>query len=107
TLDLGTVTMQQQVRASLVLVSTGAAEVDIAPSAWLSRVDAAGRPLDAAINLSANIPVRIAFDVQWPPITERAGVVPAGKPVRPTGKIILRWNDREVEVPVQMVVQRP
>jgi hypothetical protein len=48
----------------------------------------------------------LAFDVQWPPIAERASKVARGKPVRPTGKITVRWNDQQFDVPVQIVVQR-
>jgi hypothetical protein len=106
-LDLHTVTMQQPVRASLVLVSTASTSARITSSAWLARVDSAGKPLDAPLKLAANVPVRVAFDVQWPPIVERAATVAAGKPVRPTGKITVHWNDQQLEVPVQMVVQRP
>lgn len=105
-LDLGTVLMNQPVRASLMVVSTAATNVEITASTWLARVDAGGRRLSDPLKLSTNVPVRVAFDVQWPPIAERASKVARGKPVRPTGKITVRWNDQQFDVPVQIVVQR-
>jgi hypothetical protein len=106
-LDLGAARLRQPVRASLVLVSSAPASVKIDASAWLARVDGRGEPLDTPLKLQANVPVRVAFDVQWDPIAERAATVAAGRPVRPTGRITVRWNDGELEVPVQIVVQRP
>ncbi len=106
-LDLGTVRLGQHLRASsLILISSADAEVTIVPSAWLARVDGAGRVLEEPLRLAANKPMRVAFDVVWGPIRERGGAsIAAGKPVRPTGRITLRWNDREIDVPVQMLVE--
>jgi hypothetical protein len=106
-LDLGTVRLGQHLRAaSIILISSADAEVTIAPSAWLARVDGAGRVLDEPLRLATNKPVRVAFDVVWEPIREKgAASIAAGKPVRPTGRITLRWGEREIEVPVQMVVE--
>jgi hypothetical protein len=105
-LDLGTVRLGQQLRVtSLIVISSGDTDVTIAPPAWLARVDGAGRVLDEPLRLTTNKPVRVAFDVVWDPIRERgAGSLGAGKPVRPTGKIRLRWDGNEIEVPVQIVV---
>ena len=106
-LDLSTVRLGQHLRAaSIILISSADAEVMIAPSAWLARVDGAGRVLDEPLRLAMNKPVRVAFDVVWEPIREKgAASIAAGKPVRPTGRITLRWGEREIEVPVQMVVE--
>jgi hypothetical protein len=104
-LDLGTVTLDQRKGASFVLVSNAAAVVSLAPSAWLERVDNSGRAVDAPIQLAANAPYRVALQVDWAPIRERgAKSIAEGKPVRPTGKVIVRWNESELEIPVQMVV---
>ncbi len=105
-LDLGTVKMGQPTRASLMLISSGATTVEIEPSQWLARVDSAGRRLSEPLKLGTNTPVRVAFDVQWDPIAERTKDTAAGKPVRPTGKIVVRWNGQEIVVPVEMVVTR-
>jgi hypothetical protein len=105
-LDLGQVRLNQPVQASLVLVSTGSTSVEVAPTPWLKRVDAAGKALDEPIRLRTNTPVRVGFAVQWPPIVERLGKVAAGKPVRPSGTIVVRWDGNELTVPVQMVVAR-
>ncbi len=104
-LDLGTVALDQRANASFVLIGNAAAAVTLVPSAWLTRIDNSGRPVDAAIQLAANTPYRVALRVEWGPIRERgAASIAAGRPVRPTGKITVRWNDAELEIPVQMVV---
>jgi hypothetical protein len=105
-LDLGTVDMKQKVRATLLLVSSATTTVEIETSAWLTRCDAAGKRVDTPLKLPTNTPVRVAFDVQWDPIVERIGSTKPAKPVRPTGKITVRWNDRTLEVPAEMVVRR-
>ena len=105
-LDLGKVAMRQPVRADLTLIATGATVARIESSAWIARVDAAGKVIDGPLRLQANTPVRVALQVQWAPIIDRAASVPKGKPVRPTGKITVRWGERSLEVPVQMVVTR-
>ena len=105
-LDLGDVGLKQNVRATLMLISTAPTSVTIDASAWLARCDATGRRVDAPIRLAANAPVRVAFDVQWDPIIERIGAARNGKPVRPTGKITVRWDGRAIEIPAQMVVRR-
>lgn len=107
-LDLGTVDFKRDARVSLVLVSSAPAEVEIAPTAWLRRADASGRTLDAPLRLGTNTPVRVEFRVEWEPIAGRAPAsFSAGKPVRPTGRIVVRWDGREIEVPVQMTVPVP
>ena len=104
-LDFGSVRRKQQTRASLVVVSTAPAELAIEPTPWLQRVDAAGRVLDAPLKLQTNVPIRLEFRVHWPPILERgAASFDAGLPVRATGRITLRWSDRETAVPVEMIV---
>jgi hypothetical protein len=46
------------------------------------------------------------MQVDWAPIRERgAASIAAGKPVRPTGKIVVRWDESELEIPVQMLVK--
>ena len=106
-LDLGKVRAQQPVRASLILVSTAPAAVTIEPPAWLQRVDGSGRVLEAPLTLATNVPVRLELRVYWPPIEERAKAsFAAGRPVRPTGRIIVRWNDRILEIPVEMVASK-
>ena len=107
-IDLGTVEMQQAARASLVLISSAATDVEIEPTPWLHRVDGSGRKLDAPLRLATNVPMRVEFRVHWEPIVERAGAsFTAGKPVRPTGRIVVRWDGRAIEVPVQMTVPPP
>ncbi len=106
--DLGAVTMGQQTRTSLVLISSAVTEVEIVPTAWLQRVDGSGRVLDGPLRLATNVPVRVEFRVHWPPIAERATAsFAAGKPVRPTGRLLVRWDGRAIEVPVQMTVPPP
>jgi len=105
-LDLGAVAMGQKLRTTLLLISTAPATAEIESSAWLARADAAGRRVETPLRLSANTPVRVAFDVVWEPIEERVRALAHGKPVRPTGKITVRWDGRELEVPAQMVVRR-
>jgi hypothetical protein len=108
TLDLGTVDVNQMARASIVLVSSGTTDARIEPPAWLRRSDGRGRAVDAPLRLATNVPVRVEFRVVWAPIIERAGAsFEAGRPVRPTGHIVVRWDGREIEVPVQMVVPPP
>lgn len=105
-IDLGTVTLRQPVRTDIVLISTGAALADVTASVWLARVDAAGKVIDGPLRLKANTPVRVALQVQWAPIVDRAVSVEKGKPVRPTGKITIRWGERSIDVPVVMVATR-
>jgi hypothetical protein len=107
-IDLGTIEMQGAARASLVLISSAATDVEIEPTPWLRRVDGSGRKLDAPLRLATNVPMRVEFRVHWEPIAERAGAsFSAGKPVRPTGRITIRWDGRAIEVPVQMTVPPP
>ena len=107
-LDLGTVELKRPVRASIVLVSSGATSVEIEPPAWLRRTDGSGRVLDAPLKLATNVPVRVEFRVEWAPIVERAAPsFEKGKPVRPTGRIVVRWEGREIEVAASMVVPAP
>lgn len=106
-LNLGDVKFGADVRGSVVLVSTAPARCAIEASAWLARVDAAGREQTAPLELLTNRPVRVAFAVRWEPIEQRATGVAAGKPVRPTGKITVRWDAGELVVPVQVVARRP
>ena len=105
-LDLGTVEANARVRASLMLISTAPALVEMRPSAWLRRVDGDGTPLDGALRLATNTAVRVVFEVLWEPILERAKDVARGKPVRPTGRVTVRWEHGEVDIPLQMVVRR-
>lgn len=103
-LDLGSTRAKQPVRTSLILISTGPASVTIDPPAWLQRVDASGRVLETPLKLATNVAMRVELRVHWPPIEERAKPsFDAKRPVRPTGRIIVRWNDRVLEVPVEMV----
>ncbi|TAK66213.1 MAG: J domain-containing protein [Dehalococcoidia bacterium] len=107
-LDLGTVDLRQNARASLVLVSSSTTEATIEPPAWLRRSDGSGRPVDAPLRLATNVPVRVEFRVDWAPIVERASAsFEARRPVRPTGRIVVRWDGNEIEVPAQMVVPPP
>ncbi|MEX2227612.1 MAG: J domain-containing protein [Dehalococcoidia bacterium] len=105
-LDLGTVDMKQKVRATMLLISTAATTVDIDTSVWLARCDAGGKAIQAPLKLPTNTPVRVVFDVRWDAIIERIGDAKSGKPVRPTGKITVRWDGRKLEVPAQMVARR-
>lgn len=107
-LDLGTVGMRQDARVSLVLVGSGATEVTIEPTPWLQRVDGSARVLDAPLRLAGGVPMRVEFRVHWPPIADRAAAsFAAGKPVRATGKVAVRWDGGVLEVPVQMTVPAP
>jgi hypothetical protein len=54
------------------------------------------------------VPVRVEFRVDWAPILERAKAsFEAGRPVRPTGTIVVRWEGRSLDAPAQMVVTAP
>jgi hypothetical protein len=106
-LGLGYARLRQPVRASLVLVSTSPVDVTIEPAPWLRRVDGSGRELDAPLKLATNVPVRVEFRVHWPPIAERGSAsFAAGRPVRVTGRIIVRWDDRELEIPAEIVAAK-
>lgn len=103
-LDLGTVKLRQAVRTSIAVVSTAPAELTIAPTPWLQRVDGAGRVLDTPLKLATNTPVRIDLRVHWQPIEERgAKSIAAGRPIRATGHISLSWDGHTTEIPVAMV----
>ena len=107
TLDLGNARLQQPVRGSIVLVSTAPADVTIEPTPWLQRVDGSGRVLDVPLKLATNVPVRVEFRVDWAPIAERgAKSFAAGRPVHATGRIRIRWNDREMEIPAEVVAAK-
>lgn len=107
-LDLGTVDLHRPVRASLVLVSTETTEAAIEPPAWLRRSDGNGRTIEGPLRLATNVPVRVELRVDWVPIAERASSsFEAGHPVRPTGRIVVRWEGNTIEVPAQMVVPPP
>lgn len=108
-LDAGTVDASARVRASLVLVSTGRASVEVAPPGWLYVSGGDGRERKGVVRLEPNVPVRVEFGVRWEPILERARTsFAAGRPVRPTGTIVLRWGEgRTAEVRAQMVVKAP
>ena len=106
-LDLGNARLKQPIRASLVLVSTAPADVTIEPAPWIERVDGSGRVLDAPLKLATNVPVRVEFRVHWPPIAERGRAsFEAGRPVHATGRIIVRWNDRVLEIPAEITVAK-
>ncbi len=107
-LDLGAVDASARAQASLVLISSAATTVSIEPPAWLRRVDGDGRERAEPLRLPGNVPVRVEFAVRWEPILERAaGSFAAGRPVRPTGTIAVRWGERSLEVPAQIVVRPP
>jgi hypothetical protein len=106
-IDLGSAKLDQPVRASVILVSTAATTVTVEPPPWLRRADGSGRELDAPLKLATNVPVRVEFRVHWPPIAERgAASFGAGRPVHATGRIVVRWNDRELEIPAEIVVAK-
>jgi hypothetical protein len=105
-LDLGTVRLDQKKTATFSLLSNAASSVTLEPSAWLTRTDNSGHAVDGPVALTANMPYRVTLAVEWAPIHERGATsIAAGKPVRPTGKIIVRWDDSELEIPVEMVVK--
>jgi hypothetical protein len=107
-LDLGTIDLRKPARASLVLVSSGPTQAEIEPPGWLVRTDGSGRAIDAPIKLATNVPVRVEFRVDWAPIVERATAsFEAGRAVRPTGRIVVRWEGRSIEVPAEIVVPHP
>lgn len=98
-LDFGTAVCGSATRATLILTSTAATSATIDCSAWLTRVDAAGQRVDVPVRLGARTQVRVSFAVDWAPIIARA----TRWPVRPTGKVTIRWDDREIDVPALMV----
>ncbi len=107
-LDLGAVDADARARASLVLMSSGATTVEIEPPAWLRRVGGDGRVRTEPLPLAADVPVRVELAVCWEPIFERAAAAFAGgRPVRPTGRVVVRWGERVLEVPAQVVVRPP
>ena len=106
-LDLGSAKLGKPVRASVVLVSTAPVDLTIEPTAWLQRVDGSGRVLDAPLALATNVPMRVEFHVHWPPIAERGRVsFAAGRTARATGRIVVRWNDRKLEIPAEITVAK-
>ena len=103
-LDLGTVRVNATTRASIVLASSARGEATIETPAWLRRVDAAGRPLDGPLQLAPDTEVRVALRVEWAPIIERGeSSLKAGRPVRPSGTIVVTCGDQRIEIPAQMV----
>jgi hypothetical protein len=107
-LDLGRVKASAPARAAIALVSSAPATVSIEPPAWLERVEGDRPPRSDDVRLATNTPVRVEFAVRWPPILERAAASFAeGRPVRPTGTIIVRWGERTIEVNAQIVVEAP
>jgi hypothetical protein len=106
-LDLGSARLRQPTRGSLVLVSTAATDVTIDPPPWLQRIDASGRARAAPLKLATNVPVRVEFGVDWAPIAERGKAsFDGGRPVHATGRIVVRWNDRELEIPAEITVAK-
>ena len=106
-LDLGSARLRQPMRGSIVLVSTAAADVTIEPPAWLQRIDGSGRALTAPLKLATNVPVRVEFGVDWAPIAERGKPsFDGGRPVHATGRIVVRWNDRVLEIPAEITVAK-
>ncbi len=106
-LDLGSARLRQPVRVSIVLVSTAATDVSIEPPAWLQRVDGSGRALGAQLKLATNVPVRVELGVEWAPIAERGRAsFDAGRPVHATGRIVVRWNDRDLAIPAEITVAK-
>jgi hypothetical protein len=104
-LDLGTVTIDQRTDTTFALVSNAATTVGVQLPAWLRRVDGSGNVIESAIQLTANTPYRVALRVDWAPIRERgAASIRAGKPVRPTGTIVVRWESSDLALPAEMVV---
>ncbi|MDE3096891.1 MAG: hypothetical protein KGK07_12960 [Chloroflexota bacterium] len=107
-LDLGAVDADARAHASLVLVSSAATTVEIEPPAWLRRVGGDGHARTGPLRLAADVPVRVELAVRWEPIFERAAAAFAGgRPVRPTGRVVVRWGERALEVPAQVVVRPP
>jgi hypothetical protein len=105
-LDLGVVTLGTRVRAQLILESTAKTEVAIETPPWLVRVDGAGDRIEGPARLEANAAMRITFSVDWAPIRERgASSLAAGRAVRPTGVVRVRWADQVLEVPATIVVE--
>jgi hypothetical protein len=105
-LNLGTAVIDERKATSVALVSNSATVVTIEPTPWLQRVDNTGSPTDAPIQLTANTPYRVALQVDWAPIHERGEAsLAAGKPLRPTGRITVRWDESSLEIPVQMVAK--
>lgn len=103
--DLGTVDLNENVRTTLLLISSAATTVEIETSAWLARCDAAGKRVAQPLKLPTNTPVRVAIGVEWGPIIERLGERDPAKPVRPRGTITVRWGDEALEVPASMIVR--
>jgi hypothetical protein len=105
-LNLGTVALGERKTVDFALLSNASATVAVEPCAWLARSDASGRAIDSPIQLAANTPYRVPLLVDWAPIRERgAASLAAGRPVRPTGKIVVRWGESTLEIPVEMVVK--
>jgi hypothetical protein len=106
--DFGAVPAGARVRASIVLMATAPATAKVETPAWLARVNGDGSPREDALRLPENTAVRVELAVQWAPILERAAAAfAAGRPVRPTGMIGVRWGDRSLEIPAEAVVTPP
>jgi hypothetical protein len=98
-IDLGHVRLRQPVQTELTVRSSRSAQVTVETSAWLAP------RMKGPVRLEANAPVILAFSVVWPPILERgATAIKAGRPVRPTGNIRLKWDGGDIVVPLTMSV---
>lgn len=103
-LDLGSVRLGADTRASLLLVATAPTCATLALPPWLRRVDAAGRPVEAPLQLQTDTPVRVSLAVDWAPVRERGrSSIEAGRAVRPTGRIVVRWAREELAIPASLV----
>jgi hypothetical protein len=107
-LDLGTVRLGARSRTSFVLVSNAPTDTTVEPPPWLVRVGGDGNALERSVRLAANTPFRVTFEVEWAPIRARgAASIRAGRPVRPTGIIAVRWDGGETTVPVAVIAEPP
>jgi len=103
-LDLGSVRLGADTRATLLLVATAPTRATISLPPWLCRVDAAGRAVEAPLQLQTDTPVRVSLAVDWAPVRERGrSSIEAGRAVRPTGRIVVRWDGQELAVPASLV----
>jgi hypothetical protein len=104
TVRLETSNVGDPVWGTVALQATQLVDVEIETPAWLRCVDALGRERPGPLRLPDDAPYYLRFAVNWEPIIERGREsLEAGRPVRPSGRIVVRWPGGERTVRVEMV----
>lgn len=106
-LDFGTTRLRERATAELTLRSSRATSVEIESSAWLNVVDGSGRRMSGRIRVDGSAaPTILTLAVDWKPIIERgAASIEAKRPLKPSGRVCVRWDGGEITVPATMLVE--